>query len=100
MKNLIKKFGSYEAFEEMTGGRLLQPQEIRALVTEYVQREGFDDGEILLNLSTNILSTAMMSRTGNHGVLTVRLGQIHESWIEGLLRHELSESSSIALSTN
>ena len=90
MRNLIKRYGSYERFEECTGGRVLQPEEIRALVTDYVQREGFNDGEILLNLSTDILSTAVMSKTSSHGILTVKLGEIRESWIEGLLRHELS----------
>ncbi|XP_075247285.1 microtubule-associated tyrosine carboxypeptidase 1-like [Convolutriloba macropyga] len=90
LRNLIRRYGSYERYEELTGGRVLQPNEIRALVTDYVQREGFDDGEILLNMSTSILSTAMMSRAGGHGVLTVKVGEMHESWIEGMLRHELS----------
>jgi hypothetical protein len=61
MNNLIKKYGSYEKFEELTGGRLLTKFEIGCLVREYCQREGFADGEIVLNLSDDLLSTASMA---------------------------------------
>ena len=91
MKLLIRKYGSYEKFEANTGGRVLTRQEIIDLVKDYCQRENFRDGEIILNLSEDLLSTASMTRThGPHGILCVRIGEIHESWIEGLLRHELS----------
>ena len=91
MKFVIRKYGSYENFESTNGGRVLTRQEIIGLVKDYCRRENFGDGEIILNLSEDLLSTASMTRmTGPHGLLCVRVGDIYESWIEGLLRHELS----------
>ena len=84
MKTLIRKYGSYENFESQTGGRVLSRQEIIDLVKDYCRREQFNDGEIILNLSEDLLSTASMTRTpGPHGILCVRIGDIYESWIEG-----------------
>ncbi|XP_063720379.1 uncharacterized protein LOC134846894 isoform X2 [Symsagittifera roscoffensis] len=91
MKFLIRKYGSYEKFESENGGRLLSRQEIINLVKDYCRRENFGDGEIILNLSEDLLSTASMTRlNGPHGLLCVRVGDMYESWIEGMLRHELS----------
>lgn len=40
MECVLKKFGSYENFEEVTGGSVLPKSQVWAAVRKYLQKEG------------------------------------------------------------
>ena len=42
MNEAIRQFGSYEEFEEQTGGRILSKSQIIALVRKYLKKEDLE----------------------------------------------------------
>lgn len=40
MECVLRKFGSYEKFEEVTGGNILPKSQVWAAVRKYLQKEG------------------------------------------------------------
>lgn len=40
MECVLRKFGSYENFEEVTGGSILPKSQVWAAVRKYLQKEG------------------------------------------------------------
>ncbi|GFN92320.1 hypothetical protein PoB_001882600 [Plakobranchus ocellatus] len=88
MEKAIGHFGSYENFEEITGGKILNRSQIYLLVKRYISREELED-EVVINLSEDLLSRGSMSRAKGKAVLSVRSVNLREHWAEGLLRHEL-----------
>lgn len=40
MECVLKRFGSYESFEEVTGGGVLPKSQVWACVRKYLQKEG------------------------------------------------------------
>lgn len=40
MECVLRKFGSYEKFEEVTGGSILPKSQVWAAVRKYLQKEG------------------------------------------------------------
>lgn len=88
METAIAKFGTYENFEEQTGGKVLQRSSIMALIQRYLKREELEK-EIMVNLSEDLLSRGSMTRTKGKPTLNVRIVDLREYWVEGLLRHEI-----------
>jgi len=88
MEKAIDDFGTYENFEEITGGKLLSRSQIYSLVKRYVKSEELDE-EIVINLSEDLLSRGSMTRSKGRATLNVRCVNLRENWAEGLLRHEL-----------
>lgn len=88
MERAISHFGSYESFEEITGGKILNRSQIYALVKRYISREELEE-EVVINLSEDLLSRGSMTRAKGKAVLNVRSVNLREHWAEGLLRHEL-----------
>lgn len=88
MENAMQKYGSYEIFEEETGGKILQRTNIMAMIQRYLKRECMES-EIGINLSEELLSRGSMTRVKGKPMLNVRIINLREYWVEGLLRHEI-----------
>lgn len=88
MEIAIKRYGSYEEFENQTGGPVLGRSQIITLVKNYVKRENLEN-EIMLNLSEDLLSRGSMTRVKGKPTLNVRVVNLRQYWVEGLLRHEI-----------
>ena len=100
MENAIQKYGSYEVFEEETGGKILQRPNIMSMIQRYLKREDMEN-EILINLSEELLSRGSMTRVKGKPMLNVRIINLRELWVEGLLRHEIGNPFSyLKISTN
>ncbi|XP_029945313.1 uncharacterized protein KIAA0895-like [Salarias fasciatus] len=88
MECVLKKFGSYENFEEVTGGTVLPKSQVWAAVRKYLQKEGCV-GEVVVRLSDELLSQAVMVVESCRPTLTINLAGARQHWLEGMLRHEI-----------
>lgn len=88
MECVLKKFGSYENFEEVTGGSILPKCQVWAAVRKYLQKEGCV-GEVVVRLSDELLSQAVMVVESCRPTLTINLAGARQHWLEGMLRHEI-----------
>ncbi|XP_028256914.1 uncharacterized protein KIAA0895-like [Parambassis ranga] len=88
MECVLKKFGSYESFEEATGGSVLPKSQVWAAVRKYLQKEGCV-GEVVVRLSDELLSQAVMVVESCRPTLTINLAGARQHWLEGMLRHEI-----------
>ncbi|KAM7015869.1 microtubule-associated tyrosine carboxypeptidase 1 isoform 1-T2 [Tautogolabrus adspersus] len=88
MECVLRKFGTYENFEEVTGGSVLPKCQIWAAVRKYLQKEGCV-GEVVVRLSDELLSQAMMVVESCRPTLTINLSGARQHWLEGMLRHEI-----------
>ena len=90
MRHAIQKFGSYERFQEVTGGRVLSRRQILTAAHEYLRREGMEE-EVYVRLSDDLVSRALMNKVKGQPTLNVRIENVREHWMVGLLRHEIGE---------
>nr|XP_057933272.1 microtubule-associated tyrosine carboxypeptidase isoform X2 [Doryrhamphus excisus] len=88
MECVLNKFGSYETFEEVTGGGVLPKSQVWAAVRKYLQKEGCV-GEVVVRLSDELLSQAVMVVESCRPTLTINLSGARQHWLEGMLRHEI-----------
>ncbi|CAK6979268.1 microtubule-associated tyrosine carboxypeptidase [Scomber scombrus] len=88
MECVLKKFDSYENFEEVTGGNVLPKSQVWAAVRKYLQKEGCV-GEVVVRLSDELLSQAVMVVENSRPTLTINLAGARQHWLEGMLRHEI-----------
>ncbi|KAM6942792.1 microtubule-associated tyrosine carboxypeptidase 1-like [Xenentodon cancila] len=88
MECVLRKFGSYENFEEVTGGTVLPKSQVWAAVRKYLQKEGCV-GEVVVRLSEELLSQAVMVVESCRPTLTINLAGARQHWMEGMLRHEI-----------
>lgn len=88
MECVLKRFGSYESFEEVTGGGVLPKSQVWACVRKYLQKEGCV-GEVVVRLSDELLSQAVMVIDSCRPTLTINLSGARQHWLEGMLRHEI-----------
>ncbi|XP_059210150.1 microtubule-associated tyrosine carboxypeptidase [Centropristis striata] len=88
MECVLRKFGSYENFEEVTGGSVLPKSQVWAAVRKYLQKEGCV-GEVVVRLSDELLSQAVMVVESCRPTLTINLSGARQHWLEGMLRHEI-----------
>ncbi|TWW67627.1 microtubule-associated tyrosine carboxypeptidase [Takifugu flavidus] len=88
MECVLRKFGSYEKFEEVTGGNILPKSQVWAAVRKYLQKEGCV-GEVVVRLSDELLSQAVMVVESCRPTLTINLAGARQHWLEGMLRHEI-----------
>ncbi|XP_057693484.1 microtubule-associated tyrosine carboxypeptidase [Corythoichthys intestinalis] len=88
MECVLKKFGSYETFEEVTGGTVLPKSQVWATVRKYLQKEDCV-GEVVVRLSDELLSQAVMMVESCRPTLTINLAGARQFWLEGMLRHEI-----------
>ncbi|XP_045887723.1 uncharacterized protein KIAA0895-like isoform X2 [Micropterus dolomieu] len=88
MECVLRKFGSYENFEEVTGGGVLPKSQVWAAVRKYLQKEGCV-GEVVVRLSDELLSQAVMVVESCRPTLTINLAGARQHWLEGMLRHEI-----------
>ncbi|XP_034049725.1 uncharacterized protein KIAA0895-like [Thalassophryne amazonica] len=88
MECVLRKFGSYENFEELTGGSVLPKSQVWAAVRKYLQKEGCV-GEVVVRLSDELLSQAVMVVESSRPTLTINLAGARQHWLEGMLRHEI-----------
>ncbi|XP_049573760.1 microtubule-associated tyrosine carboxypeptidase [Syngnathus scovelli] len=88
MECVLNKFGSYETFEEVTGGTVLPKSQVWATVRKYLQKEGCV-GEVVVRLSDELLSQAVMMVESCRPTLTINLAGARQHWLEGMLRHEI-----------
>ncbi|XP_066483563.1 putative tyrosine carboxypeptidase MATCAP2 isoform X2 [Tiliqua scincoides] len=84
----LEKYGSYENFEQATGGSLLPRSRIWSHVRKYMMKEGCL-GEIVVHLSDDLLSRASMTVVNGRPTLTINITTARENWLEGMLRHEI-----------
>ncbi|XP_061886433.1 microtubule-associated tyrosine carboxypeptidase [Entelurus aequoreus] len=88
MECVLNKFGSYETFVEVTGGGVLPKSQVWAAVRKYLQKEGCV-GEVVVRLSDELLSQAVMVVESCRPTLTINLAGARQHWLEGMLRHEI-----------
>ncbi|KAL5022432.1 hypothetical protein ScPMuIL_001587 [Solemya velum] len=88
MEKALEKYGTYEEFEEVTGGKVLPKGQIMGIIKRYLQYENLED-DIGVNLSDELLSRGSMTRSMGRPMLNVRTINLREFWLEGLLRHEI-----------
>uniref|UniRef100_A0A673GU68 Uncharacterized protein n=1 Tax=Sinocyclocheilus rhinocerous TaxID=307959 RepID=A0A673GU68_9TELE len=88
MELALHKYGSYEKFEQATGGNLLTKSRIWYHVKKYMEKEGCM-GEIVVNLTDDLLSRASMTVVNSRPTLTINISTAREQWLEGMLRHEI-----------
>ncbi|KAM4596390.1 microtubule-associated tyrosine carboxypeptidase 1 isoform 1-T3 [Fundulus diaphanus] len=88
MECVLRKFGSYENFEEVTAGGVLPKSQVWAAVRKYLQKEGCV-GEVVVRLSEELLSQAVMMVESCRPTLTINLAGARQHWLEGMLRHEI-----------
>ncbi|XP_056269288.1 microtubule-associated tyrosine carboxypeptidase isoform X1 [Pseudoliparis swirei] len=88
MECVLKKFDSYENFEAVTGGSVLPKSQVWAAVRKYLQKEGCV-GEVVVRLSDELLSQAVMVVESCRPTLTINLAGARQHWLEGMLRHEI-----------
>uniref|UniRef100_A0A6J0T8S0 Tyrosine carboxypeptidase MATCAP2 n=1 Tax=Pogona vitticeps TaxID=103695 RepID=A0A6J0T8S0_9SAUR len=88
MELTLQKYGSYENFEQATGGSLLPKSRIWNHVRKYMAKEGCL-GEIVVHLSEDLLSRASMTVVNGRPTLTINISTAREHWLEGMLRHEI-----------
>lgn len=84
----LEKYGSYEKFQQATGGSLLPKPRIWYQVRKYMEKEGCI-GEIVVQLSEDLLSRASMTVVNGRPTLTINVSTAREQWLEGMLRHEI-----------
>ncbi|KAK5935719.1 hypothetical protein CgunFtcFv8_021061 [Champsocephalus gunnari] len=88
MECVLRKFGCYENFEVVTGGSILPKSQVWAAVRKYLQKEGCV-GEVVVRLSDELLSQAVMVVESCRPTLTINLAGARQYWLEGMLRHEI-----------
>ncbi|KAJ8252179.1 hypothetical protein COCON_G00214910 [Conger conger] len=88
MECVLRTFGSYESFEEATGGPLLPKSRVWAAARKYLQKESCV-GEVVVCLSEELLSQAVMMVESCRPTLTINLSGARQHWLEGMLRHEI-----------
>ncbi|XP_010210703.1 PREDICTED: uncharacterized protein KIAA0895 homolog [Tinamus guttatus] len=88
MERTLQKYGSYEKFEQATGGSLLTKSRIWNHVRKYMVKEGCL-GEIVVHLTEDLLSRASMTVVNGRPTLTINVSTAREHWLEGMLRHEI-----------
>ncbi|XP_034561445.1 uncharacterized protein KIAA0895 isoform X2 [Notolabrus celidotus] len=88
MKLALQRYGSYEKFEQSTGGNLLTKGRILHNVKKYMEREGCT-GEIVVQVTDDLLSRASMTVVNSRPTLTINVSTAREQWLEGMLRHEI-----------
>ncbi|XP_027691614.1 uncharacterized protein KIAA0895 homolog [Vombatus ursinus] len=88
MERTLQRYGSYENFEQATGGCLLSKTRIWSHVRKYMTKEGCL-GEIVVHLTEDLLSRASMTVVNGCPTLTINVSTAREHWLEGMLRHEI-----------
>ncbi|XP_071356762.1 putative tyrosine carboxypeptidase MATCAP2 isoform X2 [Trachinotus anak] len=84
----LQRYGSYEEFEQITGGNLLTKSRIWHNVKKYMEKEGCM-GEIVVQVTGDLLSRASMTVVNSRPTLTINISTAREHWLEGMLRHEI-----------
>ncbi|XP_030003218.1 uncharacterized protein KIAA0895 [Sphaeramia orbicularis] len=88
MELALQRYGSYERFEQVTGGSLLTKSRIWQSVKRYMEKEGCM-GEIVVQVTDDLLSRASMTVVNCRPTLTINVSTAREHWLEGMLRHEI-----------
>ncbi|KAM3597088.1 uncharacterized protein V6R79_025758 [Siganus canaliculatus] len=88
MELALERYGSYEKFEQVTGGNLLTKSRIWHNVKKYMEKEGCL-GEIVVQVTHDLLSRASMTVVNSRPTLTINTTTAREHWLEGMLRHEI-----------
>ncbi|XP_069575262.1 putative tyrosine carboxypeptidase MATCAP2 [Brachyistius frenatus] len=88
MELALQRYGSYEKFEQVTGGSLLSKSRISHSIKKYMEKEGCT-GEIVVHVTDDLLSRASMTVVNSRPTLTVNISSAREHWLEGMLRHEI-----------
>ncbi|XP_007558515.1 uncharacterized protein KIAA0895 isoform X2 [Poecilia formosa] len=89
MELALKRYGSYEIFEQVTGGNLLPRSRIWINVKRYMEKEGCV-GEIVVQVTDDLLSRASMTMVNGQPTMTINTSSAREHWLEGMLRHEIA----------
>ncbi|XP_077937051.1 putative tyrosine carboxypeptidase MATCAP2 isoform X2 [Gasterosteus aculeatus] len=88
MELALQRYGSYEKFEQATGGDLLTKSRVWHDIKKYMEKEGCV-GEIVAQVTDDLLSRASMTVVNSRPTLTINISTAREHWLEGMLRHEI-----------
>ncbi|KAH9507777.1 hypothetical protein Btru_053696 [Bulinus truncatus] len=88
LENTLAHFGSYETFEEVTGGPLLSRSEIYSVAKNYLAAENLDD-EIRIILKDDLISRGSIINNKGQYTVNLRCVNLRANCLEGLLRHEV-----------
>ncbi|KAM9307163.1 LOW QUALITY PROTEIN: putative tyrosine carboxypeptidase MATCAP2 [Pholidichthys leucotaenia] len=84
----LQRYGSYEKFEQVTGGSLLTKSRICHNVKKYMEKESCM-GEIVVQVTDDLLSRASMTVVNSRPTLTINISSARKHWLEGMLMHEI-----------
>lgn len=90
MELAIQNYGTYEEFELQSGGQILSRAQIYTAIKRYLKRENLEN-EVQINLCEDLLSRGSMTRSKGRPMLNVRVVNLREFWLDGLLRHEIGK---------
>lgn len=65
MECVLRKFGSYENFEEVTGGNILPKSQVWAAVRKYLQKEGCV-GEVSVESNSQLTCASTLQPQASH----------------------------------
>ncbi|XP_062817832.1 microtubule-associated tyrosine carboxypeptidase 1 isoform X1 [Anolis carolinensis] len=88
MHAVLDRYGTYEDFEAINGGKLLSKGQIWSVIRKYLQKEGCS-GEVVVQLTEDLLSQAVMMVENSRPTLAINLSGARQNWLEGMLRHEI-----------
>ncbi|KAI3358113.1 hypothetical protein L3Q82_002979 [Scortum barcoo] len=109
MELALQRYGSYEKFEQVTGGNLLTKSRIWHNIKKYMEKEGcmgevegisqvkgkyskqlfYVCSKIVVQVTDDLLSRASMTVVNSRPTLTINTSTAREHWLEGMLRHEI-----------
>ena len=75
---MLRNYGTYDNFEQKNLGDEMKRYELVSYVDAYCSREGIRPHDIMINISSDLLSTASMGKLNNYGVLSLKLGSIYK----------------------
>ncbi|KAJ8042149.1 hypothetical protein HOLleu_13140 [Holothuria leucospilota] len=88
MESALERYGCYEKFEETTAGRRLMPHEFQERFETYLKAENLEN-QVGLNMTPDLLSRALMTRSRGRSVMNIKLNILRDYWAQGVLQHEI-----------
>lgn len=90
LKEVLRRYGNYKSFEEITAGKTLKKQTVESIIKRYLKKEGFY-GNVIINLNENLISRGSMTLADGRPTLNIKPSTAKSLWLEGLLRHEIGD---------
>ncbi|XP_065843247.1 putative tyrosine carboxypeptidase MATCAP2 [Oscarella lobularis] len=87
LRIVLRKYGSFEKYEERNGGRILSDAECLQYARKYLRAQGIS--EVRVVVSRDLVPHAHMTHDKRGPILEMKSGVLREHRFEGLLNHEI-----------